>query len=112
MPLPAWVAVVVGLIKMVKPRIRRRIKLKAEPIVDAIVELEETYGDDQLWSTIHEARMNGTGATLSAQQIAQLDDFKLKVFNGTIREPLGKITEHVKDERTQAILEAFFDEED
>jgi hypothetical protein len=78
--MPQWVMIVVGVVKAIAPRFRNKM-IKTRKVLAAIIEVEETHGDQGLWKGVHEARLRGVGYTLTPEQNAQLDDFKIKVFD-------------------------------
>jgi hypothetical protein len=104
--------IVVGVVKAIAPRFRNKM-IKTRKVLAAIIEVEETHGDQGLWKGVHEARLRGVGYTLTPEQNAQLDDFKIKVFDGPIKKPLMHVSKFLNDEEIEAILDAVLgDDED
>jgi hypothetical protein len=105
-----WLPVVLGVLRAIGQRFRNKI-IKAKPYIEDLMSLEEKHGDQRLWSSVATGSREGIGVNLSAEQVAQLQEFK-EIFDRRVKRPLSKVAKHLNDEEVSAMLDALFGEDE
>lgn len=98
-----WLGKVVEAIKKIRARVARRV-IKVKAYVADLIKLEqETGAETAAWERIHAAAAAGVEVTLTAEEVAYLDEFK-DLWNLYFKKPLAKVAELVDDEKVTSVL--------